>query len=52
MPNLDRDGDAVLLTPGGDENRFSRERVRARNDLLDEAGVLRTAPARFPGAGR
>ena len=62
MPNLDPDGDVVLLTPGGAENRFSPERVRAWSDLVDEVDIglpsslgmraLRTAPTRFPGAGR
>lgn len=36
MPHLDRDGDVAVLTLGDDENRFSPDRVRAWNELLDE----------------
>jgi enoyl-CoA hydratase/carnithine racemase len=36
VPHLDRDGDVLVLTLGGDENRFAPDRVAVWNELLDE----------------
>jgi enoyl-CoA hydratase/carnithine racemase len=42
MPDLDRDGDVVILNLGDDENRFSPDRLVAVTTLLEE--VVRLPP--------